>query len=90
MSSYDDVLPSTDFVEYSLFSTDIDLVAALGTARYIEVVEAGSGALVVKLASNGGVTRTMTGLAAGYRTPIGQFRTIVASGTSVAKVRVWA
>jgi hypothetical protein len=90
MRSFDTIEPAEDVKEFSSFAADIDLITELGSARIIEIIDAGSGSLAVKMASNGGVTRVLTGLANGYKTPLGQFQTIVASGTDVAKVRVWA
>lgn len=89
----DSITVPSDLIEYSSFASDIDLTAEHTTgpnagqrARYIRVVSAGSGVLNVKLEGGEGNTRSLT--VANDEQILGQFETIVASGTSVSKIRV--
>lgn len=78
--------------EYTSFASDIDLSAAppadanAGGVARLEVVDAGSGGLSLRL-SGSSTTVTLTAL------PTGDVEfspsRILASGTTVAKVRVW-
>lgn len=91
MPSPDSITPLVHAAEFSSFVDDIDLRTVAGApagtvaARYIEVVTAGSGGLV--LTGPNGNTVTFSGLVAGDKFPI-QATKIVASGTTVTKVRV--
>lgn len=92
MPSPDAITPLVHAAEFSSFGADIDLRlvangAPTGTvaARYIEVVTAGSGGLV--LVGPNGNTITLSGLVQGDKLPI-QATKIVSSGTTVGKVRV--
>jgi hypothetical protein len=92
MPSPDAITPLVHVAEFSSFGADIDLrLAANGApagtsaARYIEVISAGSGGLVLKGPT--GNTITLSGLVQGDRLPI-QATVIVSSGTTVTKVRV--
>lgn len=92
MPSPDSITPLVHVAEFTGFGSDIDLrLAANGApagasaARYIEVVTAGSGGLV--LTGPNGNTITLSGLVQGDRIPV-QATKIVSSGTTVTKVRV--
>lgn len=92
MPSPDAITPLVHAREFTDFSSDIDLrLAANGapagtvTARYVEVVTAGSGGLV--MAGPTGNTITLSGLVQGDKFPI-QATKIVSAGTTVTKVRV--
>ncbi len=92
MPSPDSITPLVHVREFTDFGADIDLrlaangaPAGSGAARYIEVVTAGSGGLV--LTGTSGNTITLSGLVQGDRLPV-QATKIVSSGTTVTKVRV--
>lgn len=87
--------------EYSTFSSDIDLEAALASAipdayyraarighvKSIKIITVGSGALALQSAADGNPTITLTGLTAGETISI-PAKKILSSGTSISKCRV--
>ncbi len=81
--------PPSDFLEYTSFAADPDLVAAGSTgfgARLIQIVDAGSGSLV--LTTGDGNNRTASGLVNGDEL-YGWFSAIITTGTNVTKIRVY-
>jgi hypothetical protein len=90
----DSIQPADDVVEYSSFVSDIDFITDLGQAvRRIDIVDGGSGSLVIttrgSAAASPSTTRTLTGLVAGDKIGPVQVYGITASGTDVAKIRVY-
>jgi len=90
----DSIQPGDDVIEYSSFGADINFVALFGQpVRRIDIVTAGSGAIVLKTrggqAAASPTNRTLTGLLDGDKIGPVQVLAIIASGTSVTKVRVY-
>ena len=92
MPSPDSITPLVHVAEFASFVADIDLrlvangaPAGTVTARYIEVVAAGSGGLV--LTGPTGATITFSGVVQGDKWPV-QATKIMSSGTTVTRVRV--
>ena len=88
----DSISPAGDVIELDPTAGDVNLATQFpegNGARVIEVVTAGGGALALRMASSNGTTRTLTGLAAGWVSPPGNFVAIVQAGSSVTKIRVW-
>lgn len=91
----DSISPAYDVVEFSSFGADIDLTTAASSwckrpARAITIVTAGAGGLVIQVVNPDAVTnRTLSALTSGERLEPIQVRKIIASGTTVSKIRVY-
>lgn len=79
--------PPIWWAEYNVFTSDIDLevVQSLGAATIIRIVDAGAGALAVRMESHEGLTVQMTGMSLGEET-IGRFTKIVAENATAEVV----
>jgi hypothetical protein len=85
-----EIAPGEDLFEYASFSADIPLTELGGFCRFIQVVSATNGTLVVRTQLSGATGRTLTGLAAGDVIGPVQIRGILASGTAnVTRIRCY-